>query len=106
MNHQADNISGLGVQPSIENHVNRVEHAHLALRQAGKAIAPQIIPDRQPSLAKRFAQKPISPMKNCVTSPPTGILPPMPIGQSQASDAARARPEPHQPGLKPKRGRN
>ncbi len=27
----------------------------------------------------------MSPMKNCVTSPPTGIMPPMPIGHSQAN---------------------
>src|SRR5271166_69467 len=28
-------------------------------------------------------------MKNCVTSPPTSILPPIPIGQSHKSRAAR-----------------
>ena len=39
---------------------------------------------------------PIRPRKNCVTSPPTGICPPIPIGQSQASS-----PRPGPPGRRP-----
>ena len=39
---------------------------------------------------------PMRPRKNCVTSPPTGILPPMPIGQNQnnkpTSNSRRAGP--------------
>src|ERR1700733_12773489 len=34
-----------------------VEHSHLALGHAGKAIAPEIIPHRQPPLPQRLAQK-------------------------------------------------
>ena len=58
MEHQADNVCRLGVKPSIENDMGRIEDPHLALRQARKAVTPQVVPDRQPSRAQRIAQKP------------------------------------------------
>ena len=65
-----------------------IEDPHLALGQTRKAVAPQVVPDRQSPARSDSPRNPIKPRKNCVTSPPTGILPPMPIGQSQASKAA------------------
>ena len=61
MEHQADDVCRLGVKPSIENQMGRIEDPHLAFRQAGKTIAPQVVPDRQPARAQRLAQKPHQP---------------------------------------------
>ena len=38
--------------------MRRVVHPHLALRQSGKPVAPQVVPDRESPVAERVAQKP------------------------------------------------
>ena len=67
--------------------VGRVIDPHLALADAREAVAPEVVPDRQPA-SPSARSTPIRPRKNCVTSPPTGIRPPKPIGQSQGSNPA------------------
>ena len=41
MGHQADNISGLRVQPAVQKEVHRVEHTHLTLGQARGSRSPR-----------------------------------------------------------------
>ena len=45
------------LKPPIENQVDRIEDPHLALRQARKTVAPQVVPDREPTRAQRLAQE-------------------------------------------------
>ena len=73
---------------AIEQPVGRVVDAHLALGQPGEAEPPEVVPEREPAGRSDSPRKAISPIENWVASPPTGIRPPRPIGQSQASTPA------------------
>ncbi len=55
--HQADDVGHLGGQNRVEHQVNRVEHPHLAFRQARESVAPQVVPDRNPTRTERLTQE-------------------------------------------------
>ena len=94
MKHQACGVSDFGRQEPVEEDVRWVKDPHLAFRDAREPVSPQVVPERSRPARSTAVRTAIRPIENCVTSPPTGIVPPTPIGQSQTAmrSPGRARP--------------
>ena len=54
--HQTCRVRHLGREQAVKEEVGRIEDPHLALGQAGEAVTPEVVPERQPARPERPAQ--------------------------------------------------
>ena len=88
VNDQAERVSRFRAKPAVKGPMDRVIHPHLALCQTGETVPPQVVPDRQPAVAERLAEKTHQPQKK---------MGHVSADQHLAPDADRPEPDQQQP---------